>query len=291
MLKSLSKHSFFELADGTQLRVKIQDNKSESWIFVLHGLGEHYERHTYISDVFKKKYNYIYFDHRGHGLSSGKKGSIERFSLFAEDFKELFDFCMNKLSIKSYALFAHSMGALIACDFIKQYGGDIIKPKAVFLSSAALSFPGIAQLLEYYPLKLTSMIKDIPFSFDLENEDDYKRYSHDPKVLEVIKKDPLINHHTESKLKFKLFHKANEITSAPINFPCPVSLVIGSLDKIVNCTGVVDYFSNIEKIEKITVVPGGFHELFVETDEYRSVFIKALSDFMILYLPLAKYAK
>jgi alpha-beta hydrolase superfamily lysophospholipase len=281
----ISSHTFYKLSDGTQLRIKIVDNGAPTWLFAMHGLGEHLGRHLYLEDVLGSKYNYIFLDHRGHGMSGGKRAYIDSFETFAQDLSELIKSMVEKFSIESYGIYAHSMGTLVACDFYKNFSEDMLKPSAMFLSSPAVGFPGLGKVLGLSPASLTGLIKDLPMSFDIDGEEDHERYSHDSKVLYDLLNDPLINQHTESKLMMEIVHRANEVFEDEIEFSCPVAITIGTHDKVVCPNSAYEYFTTKSLADQITVVPGGYHELFVETEKYKAPYIEALKTFINGRLP------
>ncbi len=276
----INSHDFYTISDGTQLRIKVVNNGAKSWLIGLHGLGEHYERHTYIMDVFGDKYNYFFIDHRGHGMSGGRRASIDNFETFASDFSEVLRGMIKKYKIESYGIYAHSMGTLVACDFYKNYMKDMLRPDMVFLSSPAVGFPGLGKVLGLSPASLTGLIKDLPMSFDIDSDNDQERYSHDGRVLYDLMKDPLVNQHTGSKLMMEIVHRANEVFETTLDFDCPVAAVIGSSDKVVCPISSYEYFTTKELISQVTVVPGGYHELFVESEEYKKPFMDSLKSFV-----------
>ena len=269
-------HEFFTLKDKTQLRIQVQNNNQAEWLIVLHGLGEHFERHSYISEMFSDRFNILFYDHRGHGMSGGKRATIEDFETFGDDLEEIVIYMKKECGMKGFHFFAHSMGSLIACDY---YQRKELKPSSLFLSSPPVGFPGVGKIFQYSPTSFTKIIKDIPMSFDMEAETDSNRYSHDPTVQEELLKDPLVNQHTESKLAIEILHKSNELFSGPIGFDCPVSMIIGSEDKVVCSRSAVEYFSIVERVKRVIIVPGGYHELYKETPQYSNVFFESLYNF------------
>lgn len=276
--------TFFQLNDRTRLRLKVEDNGNDNWLICLHGLGEHLERHLYVRDLFGKKYNYLFLDHRGHGMSGGKRATIDYFSRFAEDLREVLSFAIEHYKINEYGIYAHSMGALITCDFYKNKMKGLLEPTMIFFSSPAVGFPGVGKILQYSPSSFTNWMKELPITFDIEGENDGERYSHDIKILHSLINDPLVNQHTESKLQFEILHKANEILESGVGFQCPVAIVVGSADKVVCPNRALEFFSAKEEIEQVVVVPGGYHELFVETEKYRRPYIQCLTAFVERHL-------
>lgn len=278
----MEKYTFFTLSSNIRLRVRTDLNRTcHKWLFVFHGLGEHCERHFYVSDYLKDHFNIVYFDHRGHGMSGGERATIDEFSTYSKDFVELLNYFIKCYDIQDYSMLGHSMGALIICDFYKNHLKNLIAPSAIFLISPPVGLSGVGKVLQYTPSVLTALVKDFPFGFNIEGGDDYKRYSNDPAVLVALQNDPLINQHTESKLMFEIIHASNTIFDEAINFKCPVRVAIGGGDLVVCPQTGFEFFSIKEKVDEILVIPSARHELYMEAPKFRTPFLRFMNDFFL----------
>ncbi|MBT6325957.1 MAG: alpha/beta fold hydrolase [Bdellovibrionales bacterium] len=271
---------YFQTSDGLNLRYTIKKNaKKTKWLFCVHGLGEHLGRHQYLVETFKKEYNIFQFDLRGHGKSDGARGIVNNFNEYIDDFYEILSFIIKQNSIKEYNIFAHSMGALITCGLLKS--GKLkgkFNPKKVFLSSPPVNFTLFSKVFPFIPTKATRLMTKIPISFPIPSPNDYERYSHSKKTYNQLKRDPLVNNSTSSQLLFSIINASKEVFSGPINTKSELFLCIGSKDKIVCPRSAVRYFTDIMPISRILIIPGGFHELYNETDRYNKPFVDFLSN-------------
>jgi len=100
----------------------------QTLVFV-HGLSGSSSAWLEYENQFKKEYNIISFDLRGHGKSSRLNGrnhyEIEN---FAEDINGL----MESLNIINFILISHSFGTLVALEFLAKYQNKVAS--AIFLN-------------------------------------------------------------------------------------------------------------------------------------------------------------
>ena len=74
-------------------------------LLVVHGWAEHSGRYRNLVDhVVPKGYAIYAHDHRGHGMSGGRRGYVERFSDYLDDLKTFFNLVQGKHSDKKYSL-------------------------------------------------------------------------------------------------------------------------------------------------------------------------------------------
>src|SRR3990167_8856677 len=102
-----------KMHDGVEISCQIKEMGGPIWLVATHGIGEHQERHQYLSDIFGQYFNVFRYDLRGHGRSGGPRGDISSFGQYMEDLNELIQFLHQEYRMKRYVLFGHSMGALI----------------------------------------------------------------------------------------------------------------------------------------------------------------------------------
>ncbi|HRZ85320.1 MAG TPA: alpha/beta hydrolase [Candidatus Paceibacterota bacterium] len=144
------------------------DIKRRTIVFI-HGLSGsssawiNYEKH------FEKKFNVISFDLRGHGKSFRPKVKEEyKLNKFAED---LF-YLLKYLKINQAILVSHSMGVLVAIDFIEKY------PK--FVESAVFISPSYNPSKRKITKFVISMLKPVnwivPYNEKIGRHLDYSKY-------------------------------------------------------------------------------------------------------------------
>src|SRR5436309_15884717 len=118
--------SHVKAADGTDLlvrswRVDDVDGHATSpgtpWasVVLVHGLGEHSGRYEHVGDQLAAAgVEVSAYDHRGMGGSGGRRGYVERWSLYHDDLAERLADVRNSAGGRPVVLYAHSLGGLIA---------------------------------------------------------------------------------------------------------------------------------------------------------------------------------
>ena len=135
--------------DGTDLLVRHwPGNEAEAggawaeppWAAVLlvHGLAEHSGRYEHVGDQLTGAgLEVSAYDHRGMGGSGGRRGDVERWSLFHDDLGERLRGGAGGTPGRPLIVYAHSLGGLIAAGYLLT---ERPKPDLAVLSSPALRF-------------------------------------------------------------------------------------------------------------------------------------------------------
>jgi len=270
-------HKFLKMKDGVELSVKIKENGSPVWIIVTHGVGEHLERHKYMVDLFGHDFNIFQYDLRGHGRSTGRRAYVEDFSLFMEDLREIIRFLTQKYRMQRYALFGHSMGALITCSFIQNFVEDDFYPERLVVNAPPCAAPGLlGDFFNLLPSTVHQSLCKLPMTVPLGGLVDLNFLSHDPRVKDEYIKDNLNSLKLESKLLLEIVKTSQSTFSRPLRSKCLNFVSIGELDKVVNYPALIKYFNEIDKSFKLTVINGAYHEIHNEIEKYRKPYFDYL---------------
>ncbi len=111
--------------DGTQLSVRDwrPDGPPQHQLLLVHGLGEHLGRYEGLGEALAGRgVRCLGVDLRGHGMSRGRRGHIRRWQDYVLDIAA----AAEQLEAP-YNLFAHSMGGLVALDFLQQHADSVRK--------------------------------------------------------------------------------------------------------------------------------------------------------------------
>jgi len=123
------KEFYLSLKDGKLFYKKNDFNFRRKTLVFIHGLSGSSSAWIPYEDFFSKKYNVLSFDLRGHGKSFRMKnyGDLS-FDKMSEDLYAL----LKHEKVKKFILVSHSLGTLVAFDFINRYKKMI--EKTIFLS-------------------------------------------------------------------------------------------------------------------------------------------------------------
>jgi alpha-beta hydrolase superfamily lysophospholipase len=266
------------LTDKTKININLIDNQADTWLVITHGVSEHHERHLFLEKLFGKKLNYLFYDLRGHGFSSGHPVYVDDFSQYAHDLGELIEYLKVNHGMKKYILFGHSLGGLITSDFMKNTVKQDLYPELVYLSSPPVTAGGpLGKIAQVAPMPLYDFLINLPLSIRIKLLPP-GNLSHDPKVNQAAEDDPLSCNGLHTKVAFETMKAARNVFSGPLNLKCPAYISIGTGDKIVSPEAAIDYFTKVEKNFKLKIIKDAFHEIHHETDEYRLPYFEFLKN-------------
>jgi acylglycerol lipase len=264
--------------DGEELYGEMRENGSPVTIIVTHGINEHLRRLHFLVDLFSPQFNIFFYDLRGHGKSSGKRGYIKNFSQFPEDLDHVLSFLKQKFNLQRYILFGHSMGALITAYYVQQYAKKDFYPERVFLSSPPIGVGGpLGKVMKWSPLSVFDTLLKLP-SLKLSKMVDLNYLSHNPKVAHEFLNDDLTLKSTHTRLLIEMAKASREVFSRPLRSTVPTYCAIGSEDKIVSPEECRYYFENIDKSVHLKIIPGAYHELHNEIEKYRDLYFDFLRE-------------
>lgn len=273
----ISDYRKIKLKNGLNLHARIKEIGSQVWLIATHGIGEHLERHNYLSDLFGHEMNIFQYDLRGHGKTAGERGDIKYFDQFMEDLVQILEFLRSEYRMKKYILFGHSMGALVTSGVVQNYLTKDFYPQRIFLSAPPVSFPGLAGMAhQILPQKFLGRLASVKVSVSIGGLVNLRKLSHLPEVYEDYVNDPLNIMKVPTKLLLGLAYSAKKIYSRPLKTLCPSFAVVGSADEIVGPEAVIHYFTFVEKAVHLKVIEGAYHEIHNEVEKFRRPYFKYL---------------
>lgn len=180
--------------DGTSIYWKgwVPDNTPKAVVHVMHGYAEHIDRYSnVVGELLPAGYAVFGTDHRGHGKSQGRRGHVKSFQEFIDDERQFRrEVIKTKFPGIPYFVLGHSMGSLIAMNYVEQNADDI---KGLVLSGTG-SQPGtdIPRVLLTITKILSKLLPSVhvksplPPEFISRDVDVVKAYVDDPLVYNVI---------------------------------------------------------------------------------------------------------
>jgi acylglycerol lipase len=263
--------------DGFSLYWKawLPKDKPKAVVHVIHGYAEHIDRYmNVIEELVPAGYAVFGNDHRGHGRSDGKRGHVKSFQEFIEDEKLFRDEVIKRqLPDTPYFIIGHSMGSLIAMNFVEQYPDDT---KGLVLSGTG-SGPGteISSVLIFLTKILSKLLPGIPVKSPLPPE----FISRDPEVVQAYKDDPLVY----DVITPRLAEQMNTYTTIGANnagkIKIPTLIQYGSLDTALS--GQERLYDMVGAEDKtIKRYEGYKHEVYNELPDDRAIVLKDLHEWL-----------
>jgi acylglycerol lipase len=250
-----------KLRSGQILRGMIQSpgENTLAVVILVHGLGEHTHRYTNWAKMFSGKgIGFAGVDLPGHGQSDGTRGSIKNYDPLFEMIDILLNSCRKTFPGVPLFLYGHSLGGGIVLNYLlhknpKIKGAIVTSPWLRLSFEPASSKVMLASVMRHLIPGLTQ-----PSGLKVEH------ISHDAKVVEEYRKDPLVH----GKISVGLFHGAMNAATYSLSHAGDLKvktlLVHGSEDMICSPEGSREFASKTSFTE-LKIWDGGFHELHNET--------------------------
>ena len=235
-------------------------------IALIHGFGEHTKRYQYLIDFLVEKGIAVQgIDLRGHGRSSGRRGLIRDWSEHRDAVALLLTTVRQRYPTQPLFLFGHSMGGLIALDYVLANGGG---GTAHQLAGAIISAPWLAQaqLPTLIQLLARLMLRIAPDAA-VDTRLDAAGVSRDPDEVQRYRDDPL-NHSTgTARLGAIAERTINTVHARAGAWTLPLLLYHGAADPIIPIAGTERFHAALSA-DDVTffTLPNGFHESHNDVD-------------------------
>ena len=238
------------------------DTKDTATLLILHGLHDHCGRYEHIADYFRERgYSTIRYDMRGYGRSGGLSGYIDRFDDYTEDLNTVVRHFISD-SNRPVFLFSHSMGALIASQYILLFGNPfkgVVFSGGLFKVNEDLS--PILQKMSGVISKLFPKLQTVKL--------DANGLSRDPAIAQKIPTDKLhymggVRARTGSEVMKATAQLQGELEK--LDFP--MLILHGGNDPLTKHEASELLYSESKSQDKtLKIYPGAYHELINETNK------------------------
>jgi acylglycerol lipase len=277
------REEMIRVGDNLELYSHLYESGKDHWLICVHGIGEHCDRHQYIVDLFRDRYNICLFDLRGHGRSEGRRTYIKEFRYFYSDLYDVIQHLQKNYKMKKFSLFGHSMGALICSGFTKFYATDSCYPEKVALNAPPVSVGGpAAPIVKKTSKSVVNFLCDLPFTIRLGGLVDLDYLSHDPMIKRDYLTDELVHKKPHSHLLLELVKASKYVFNGPLNYNCPVGCCVGSEDAVVDFPAVKRFFDKVETEANFKIIQGAYHETHFEIEKYRKPYFDWLRDYLTI---------
>lgn len=262
----------FTTQDGTTLYWKawLPDGTPKAVIHLIHGYAEHIDRYgNVVNELVPAGYAVFGNDHRGHGRSQGRRGHVKSFQDFIDDERQFYTQVIRKeLPDTPYFVLGHSMGSLIAMNYVEQNPYEL---KGLVLSGTG-SQPGtdIPKIL----ITLTKILSKILPAIHVKSPLPPEFISRDPDVVKAYVDDPLVYNVITPRLAHEMNRYVVLGAEKAFMIKTPVLIQLGSQDTAFS--GQKELYEKIgAKDKSFKLYDGLKHEVYNELPNDRA---KVLSD-------------
>lgn len=194
-------------------------------VLLLHGLGEHMGRYGHVASALQAAgYAVFGYDHHGHGLSSGERGSL----LYPNQLIEDAAFVMahvRSLTPSPMVLLGHSMGGLVAARTVAHDASTI---DALVMSSPALG----AETNAVQKILIATLPKILPH-LRVDNGLKVSWLARDAQVVRAYQQDPLVHRKIAAGLAAWILNKGPQTVLEAPAWQMPTLLMYAGQDQLV----------------------------------------------------------
>ena len=243
-------------------------------MLVVHGLGEHSGRYAALAgDLNALGVSVRAFDHRGHGRSQGKRGTVGKDpDCLSHDTLEVFDAYAaegNDLPL----LFGHSMGGLVAMHAVGKLG---LRPRGLIVSS-----PALASHAGKFDRMLSKILLRLAPDFTVANGLSADKLSHAPGIERTYLDDPDNHNRVSARLARYIFDAGPEVIAMASAWSVPTLLQIAGSDRLVDPAGARAFAAAAPKATvECHDYADLYHEIYNEAEPARGMVLADLTTWL-----------
>ena len=239
-----------------------QPEQPRAVVVLAHGLHEHSGRYEHVAQRLNRAGYAVYtVDHEGHGKSGGTKGNVGSMSGVLDDFGRLRRMAQDKHPGLPLVVLGHSMGGLIALDYLVSKGQEGVTALAVSGAAVDTSAAGGLQA------RLAPVIGKVAPNLGVLLLG-AANVSRDPVVVKDYENDPL-NHNGKVRARTgaEMLASVQRVVDGLPRITVPVIVMHGSADKLVPVAGSRLIDERIGSPDKtLKIYDGLYHEIFNEPE-------------------------
>lgn len=231
-------------------------------IALVHGLGEHSGRYQPVAGRFcQLGLATISFDLRGHGRSEGKRGHIPSYETALDDIDHLLSEAALRFPQKPRFLYGHSLGGALVLYHLMRRAPDV--------AGAIVTSPGLEPGNAPGALLAVARLLDrLAPSFTMANQLDVTGLSHDQRILDAYRQDPLVHGRISVRLALQLIDCGRWVVEHAAGYPdIPLLLLQGKADRLVSPGAVARFASQVRGPVTYHAWDQLYHELHHEPEK------------------------
>jgi alpha-beta hydrolase superfamily lysophospholipase len=258
-------------ADGLSLHGQVwplQDRAARGSVVIVHGLGEHIGRYAAPAARLNAwGWQVSGFDHRGHGRSKGRRGSLANDDDLLHDLARVIDATRSAWP-GPLVLLGHSMGGLVAARFVAE---GLQEQPAIWhrhVDALVLSSPALDPGMKAGQKLLLAVLGPLAPGLAVGNGLKPEWISRDPAVVAAYVADPLVHDRVTPRLaRFILDGGAFVLSRAPY-WKVPTLLLWAGSDRCVAPAGSAAFAAMAPTdVVRAQVFASLFHEIFNEPEK------------------------
>ncbi len=209
-----------------------------------------------VNSLLSRGYAVYGFDHRGHGRSRGQRGHINSWTEYREDVGAFLQWIANRESHRAIFLMGHSMGALVALDYLLHHSKGF---HGAIISGAPIEPAGVAKPSLVFLSRLLSRVCP---RFPLRLALDTSALSRDAGVVRAYVKDPLVHGTFTARWGTESLATLAWVKAHATDVNIPILFIHGKADRLNFPDGSRNFFEKVTFMDKtLHLYPEMYHEL------------------------------
>ena len=224
-------------------------------IVIVHGFDSHSGHYFWVADQLVANGFAVYaLDLRGRGKSQGERYYVEKFADYTSDVHTLVKLAKARETGLPVFLFGHSAGGVISC-------GYTLDHQAELAGLICESFAFEVNVPDFALGILKGLSHLVPHAHLVRLE--LPAFSRDPKVIQAMKDDPLIENEVQpAQTAAEMIRASDRIRKSFPRITLPVLILHGTLDRVTKPHGSQFFYDNAGSKDKtLKLYNGHFHDL------------------------------
>ena len=231
------------------------DTAPRAVVAIVHGFGEHSGRYqNMVRHLVPLGYAVHAFDHRGHGLSPGRRGHINAWSEFRGDVRAFLELVGTQQAGRPTFLLGHSLGGLIALEYVLREGPRL---EGLVVSNPLLAAARLPALVRVAAAVLAHVAPSLAIQTGL----DAAAISRDPVAVQAYRDDTLVHRTGTPRLNAEITAARTWTMAHAADLTVPLMLILGGADRLVPPEGGRRFFDAVALADKeLKDYDGAYHE-------------------------------
>ena len=229
-------------------------------IALVHGYAEHSGRYEELGAWLARRGIAVHaYDHRGHGLSQGRRCHVSHFGELVEDLGRHVEQVREQHPGLPLTVLGHSLGGLVVLTFLVT-----CQPR---LASAVVSGPALVVHMSPLRRRLAALMARIWPTLSVASGLDASGISRDPEVVRRYLDDPLVESTATASFGLEMVRAAETTARRGAEVRVPLLMLHGEEDPLCSVEGSRRFFAEVTAGGSVLhTYPGLRHEIFNEPE-------------------------
>jgi alpha-beta hydrolase superfamily lysophospholipase len=227
-------------------------------VLLVHGLGEHMGRYAHVAQQLNAwGFDVRGYDHHGHGLSSGVRGTLPTPHRLLDDLARVIDHTRDAMPSPTHRLIllGHSMGGLVAARAVAEQ----LRP----VDGLVMSSPALRTDINWLQKMLLATLPHIAPQLCVDNGLDARWVARNTQAVHAYENDPLVHRKISAALGAWILDQGQATLAQAAQWQVPTLLLYAGQDRLVSPEGSA-LFAQRAPSHLVTthVYPAMYHEIF-----------------------------